>query len=207
MTILRIHFFAFVLASCILFGCKTDNSKKLHTNTTKKTQYDSKYRSLVTAILSADSVLLISHEETQEFKPRILPDWDSRDTSMNLVKWKKLHPSHTLSFFENGKINRKIIVESASLNDKNRNALVNILAEKDAKEILREIGCDEPRHSIIIYKDGNESYLDICFGCEKIHTSNDIVFDEADMNEKKWFSLKYFFQLNGLTEILKKYNE
>lgn len=151
-------------------------------------------------IQSADSVVLISHEVTLEYGVRIVPDWDKRDTSMNLQKWSKLHPP-LLKYLDKGKLNRKIIKESLSLTDSIKIKLSNILFRQVLLKKFNPTTCDEPRHSIIIYKNNKESYIDICFGCRRIHTSKDIDFSEFYMDEKKWTELEDFFKTNGLTKL------
>ena len=151
-------------------------------------------------IQSADTVLLISHEVTAEYGVKIQPDWDIRDTSMNLKKWYKENPP-LLKFFDKGKLNRKIIIENQLLVDSNKNELSKILLRGVQKKSLTYAKCDEPRHTIIIYKNNKQSFIDICFGCRRIHTSKDIDFSEFYMDEKKWTDLENFFKTNGLTKL------
>jgi len=151
-------------------------------------------------IQSADSVVLISHEVTLEYGFRIAPDWDKSDTSMNLQKWNKLNPP-LLKYLDKGKLNRNIIVESLSLTDSIKIKLSNILLRQVLLKKFNPTKCDEPRHSIIIYKNNKESYIDICFSCRRIHTSKDIDFSEFYMDEKKWADLVDFFKANGLTKL------
>jgi hypothetical protein len=61
--------------------------------------------------------------------------------------------------------------------------------------------CDMPRHSIIIYKNDKQSYIDICFGCKRINTSNDIDFSVIDMDDEKWEDLQKFFMANGIKKL------
>ena len=151
-------------------------------------------------IKTADSIIIISHEVTAEYGARMAPDWDIRDTSMNLKKWYKLHPL-PLKFFERGKLNKKIIVESLLLVDSNKNVLSKILLRQVLIKSLTYAKCDEPRHTIIIYKNSKQTFIDICFGCRRTHTSKDIDFSEFYLDEQKWNDLENFFKANGLTKL------
>lgn len=154
-------------------------------------------------IQSADSVVLISHEVTAEYGINIVPDWDKGDTSMNFKKWHKQHPP-LLKFLDKGKLNRQIIRESLALITTNKTDLSNILLRQVIIKDVNSTKCDEPRHSIIIYRNAKQSYIDICFGCRRIHTSNDIDFSEFYMDEKKWTDLENFFKTNGLTKLFEE---
>jgi len=147
----------------------------------------------------ADSILLISHEVTAEYAA--VPD----DKPENIAKWDKSHP--VLHFLIDGKLNRKIIKEQAILIESSKLDLSQILLRKVNTKKWVPTKCDEPRHSIIIYAKTNMSFIDICFSCRRIHTSKDIHFDEFNMDEKKWIDLEIFFKANGLTKIIKEYNE
>jgi hypothetical protein len=163
-------------------------------------------KSLQQKIQLADSVVLISHELTAEYGIKIVPYWDKRDVSMNLKKWNKLHPP-LLKYLYKGKLNRKIIKESLALTTSNKISLSNILFRQVLLKSFNPSNCDEPRHSIMIYKDNKESYIDICFGCRRINTSKDIDFSEFYIDEKKWNDLEDFFKINGLTKLFIQHND
>ena len=154
-------------------------------------------------IISADSVIIFSHDVTAEYYSEEAPDWNIKDTSMNLEKWKALHPKPT-RFFENGKINRKIVKEYIVLNDSTKSNLISILYKPLQSNKIKIIKCDEPRHTIVIYNKNKESFLDICFTCLRIHTSKDIRFDEYNLDDIKWVELEQFFKTNGLTKFFEK---
>jgi hypothetical protein len=126
---------------------------------------------------AADFIVLISHTIAEEYAPKEVPDWDVRDNSMNLEKWKALHPV-ALKFLINGKLNRQVIRESVSLNDSSKLRLSNILLRKVLLNHWTPANCDQPQHAIIFYKNNNELYIDICFSCHRIHSSKDIDFNE-----------------------------
>jgi len=169
-------------------------------------QTNQNIKSIQQKIQSADSVVLISHDVTTEYGIKIVPDWDKRDTSMNLKKWNKLHPP-LFKYLVKGKLNRKIIKESLALTSDNKTNLSNILLRQVLLKSFNPTTCEEPRHSVIIYKNNKQSYIDICFGCRRIHTSKDIEFSEFYMDEKKWTDLEDFFKGNGLTELFVERND
>jgi hypothetical protein len=152
---------------------------------------------LKSKISAADSVVLISHTITDEHAPKVVPDWDVRDTSINLKKWEVLHPAAP-KFLVNGKLNKQIIIESASLNDSGKLNLSSILLRQVNLKHWAPAKCDIPQHSVILYKGNHQSFIDICFGCKRIHPSKDIAFDEINMDEKKWEALLAFFKSNGI---------
>jgi hypothetical protein len=150
---------------------------------------------IIQRISQADSVVLISHILTREFGPII-----KYDTEVGGKKSKPRSPQRP-PFLKNGKINRKIIVEATSLTSAGRLNLITILSRK---EILREIKmmqCDLPRHSIIIYKNNKQSYIDICFSCKRINTSKDIEFSEIGFDEEKWEDLQKYFMASGIKKL------
>lgn len=144
----------------------------------------------------ADSVLLISHEITFGFA--VTEDKPIGDKSKELPAPK---------YFIKGKLNGRIINEQALLTDTAKLTLTKILVRQVLKKKWTPSTCDQPRHSIIVYKNNKQSYIDICFGCRRVHTSKDIDFSEFYMDEKKWEQLKNFFKNNGLTQVFNEYNE
>jgi hypothetical protein len=151
-------------------------------------------------ILEADSVVLISHNLTRGFGPIIKPDYEKGTKKVDLKTWNKLHPPLPL-FLINGKVNRKIFLEKSNLKDSGKNILIKILLRKKISREVKVMMCDMPRHSIIIYKNYKQSYIDICFGCMRIHTSIDIQFSETDMDDEKWEDLQKFFMVNGIKKL------
>ena len=89
--------------------------------------------------------------------------------------------------------------------DTNKNKFIEILTKSPKNENSNKISCDLPQHSIIIYKNGKQSFIDICFMCKKIHVSQDIDFSEKDFDDEKWNQLKVFFQNAGINENYNNY--
>ena len=145
-------------------------------------------------LLSADSIVLISHVLTAGFAPKIVRDIDARDTKKRTVQNEIQHPQ----YLKNGKINSAIVKQRKVISK----AEIAELSQIFRVEVVKETNlykCDMPHHSIIIYKKGVQSYIDICFACKRIHTSNDIALAEADLTDNKWEKLKSFFKKFGLT--------
>jgi len=170
-----------LLFSNILVGQKTNNAKLLKQ-----------------IIEKADSVILISHDLTIEYLPKVIPDWDKSDTSMNLEKWEKNPIRH--NFIVNNKINRKIFQEYVLLDKVDKTTLSNILGRQVNLSKIEKSKCFEPRHTIILYTKDKESYIDICFTCSELQTSTDLLFDESNIDKRKWLELERFFKTKQITK-------
>lgn len=162
-------------------------------------QKDNSPKTIKSKLQNADSIILISHLLTEEYAKTVY-DWDVRDTSMTLEKAKEASPAGH-KFIENGRINGAIILESSRVYN-SKDSLIRILTRPPKFEDINKISCDLPQHTIIIYRNGIQSYLDICFTCKKIHASADITFSEVDFDDDKWIQLKHFFQNSGITKEL-----
>ena len=144
-------------------------------------------------ILSADSIVLISHVLTVEFAPKIVEDWDKTKKRPPVKKYAP-YPK----YLKNEKINSAIIKQRKAISKLEMNELSEIFTFEKVIEI-NQIKCDMPHHSIIIFKNNDQSYIDVCFGCKRVNTSKDINITEADFTENKWQKLKAFFNKHGLT--------
>jgi hypothetical protein len=120
---------------------------------------------------------------------------------MNLKKWYKLNPPKP-PFLINGRINKKIVIERYKLTNQDKEGINNIFLRQVNLDTVQMIKCDQPAHSILLYHDKKLSYIDICFGCKKIHTSNNINLDESNFDDQKWNELKYYFKSKGLEKLL-----
>jgi hypothetical protein len=143
-------------------------------------------------ILSADSIVLISHVLTKEFAPKITEDWD---------KTKKRPPAKETfypKYLKKGKINQAIIKQRKRILKTEVAEISNIFKYEIAEE-KNQVKCDWPHHSILIYKNKSLSYIDLCLDCKQINTSKDIALSEADLTDNKWENLKLFFKKHGLT--------
>ena len=136
---------------------------------------------------------MISHLLTAEFAPKIVEDWD---------KTKKRPPikknTGYLKYLKNRKVNPVIIKQRKAISKSEMTDLSEIFTLEKAVEI-NQSKCDMPHHSILIFKNNVQSYIDICFYCKRIHTSKDIDLYGTDFTDNKWETLKLFFKKKGLT--------
>ena len=77
--------------------------------------------------------------------------------------------------------------------------MIEVLTRKPLKEQIAVSGCFDPHHAIFIFKEGQISYLDICFTCRGLVVSDDISVSYEDFDQKKWEELHEFIQQLGLT--------
>jgi len=148
--------------------------------------------SLILKLQHADSIKLISHKITEGYA--VTPE---TPIGKPFIKDSSIYP-----FLINNKVNPKVIIESKTLNKVYRKKLVKIF-ERDVWLTKVLANCDEPQHSILIYKKNKLSYIDICFGCRRIHTSKDIDFSESNMDLQRWEDILRFFKSNSLNKLLK----
>ncbi|MGI4870287.1 MAG: hypothetical protein ACRYFX_03805 [Janthinobacterium lividum] len=113
---------------------------------------------LITKLQRADSVILVSHLNTNE-----LP---AADTSGHILP----HPKLLVA----GKPNYSIAKERRSLTIVQRMELGRILIRPIKQIILKEGRCFMPHHAIFIIKNGRTSYIDICFDCSRSMSSDDL---------------------------------
>jgi len=154
---------------------------------------ETNYRtSLIIKLQRADSIKLISHRITEGYA--VTPE-----TSIGkpIIKDTSIYP-----LLINDKINPKVIIESKTLSKAYRNKLVRIF-DRDVWQTKMFANCDEPQHSILIYKNNKLSYIDICFGCRRIHTSKDIDFSESNMELQRWDDILLFFKSNSLNKLIR----
>ena len=140
-------------------------------------QNQANMNSLKEKLLTADSVSIISH------KP--------------LEKYKKYEGIYSFPLLDKGKPNDKIIQEKKILTTDNINELSEILS-KVPGEVAKIATCFTPHHAIFISKDNFTSYINICFTCQRIETSENISFRNSDFDDNKWELLKMFFKNSGI---------
>ncbi|MEO6233326.1 MAG: hypothetical protein ABJB11_18625 [Ferruginibacter sp.] len=131
-------------------------------------------------IEQADSILLVSHEDTQGIS--LVNDLGK---SIPLPK-----------LIVSNKPNYKIFKESHLLSNQEKDTLIRILQRpfKDREIVIGK--CFVPHHTIFIFKNGKTSYIDICFECLGFETSADLKELYAFDNQK-WTELEnYFIKLN-----------
>jgi len=137
---------------------------------------------------TADSVVLISHIVTKE---HALKD-EGLANGQNVPKE---HPP----FLINNQINPFIIKERAKLAKAEVHELGRLFRLPVKKSNIGYLSlCFAPRNSILIYKEGRLSYIDLCFTCRGIATSEDLELNEHYFNESKWVKLRNYFQTKGI---------
>ena len=92
------------------------------------------------------------------------------------------------TYLKNGKINPAIIKQRKAISKTETIELSQTLASEKVEEI-NQTKCNMPHHTIIIYKNNSQSYIDLCFYCKKLNTSKDITLTEGVLmiiNGKDW---------------------
>lgn len=153
---------------------------------------------LAEMIATADSVVLISHVLTAEHSPKPLLDYKIGDT-VTQKEAKKYETLEAPTLLIDGKINEAIIVERKSLESNSKKELTAILISKTIDKEYNKRQCDMPHHTIVIYTNNTQSYIDICFACLTVHTSKDIKFSVMNMSLQQWRGLIEFFKTQGFT--------
>ena len=129
-------------------------------------------------IIKADSIFLISHKVSKEYQG---------------VSDDKSEKAPTLLLYDD--INPNILISKILFTDKKY--LSDLLHVKDGIYKHVSATCDYPQNSILIYTNGKLSYIDICFQCQRIHTSEDlkniVVFDQ-----KRFRKVEALFKSNNL---------
>ncbi len=127
-------------------------------------------------IQQADSILLVSHEDTQGIT---LVDDSGKEISLpNLIIGHKP--------------NYKIFKERLLINNQEKDTLIKIL-QRPFNDSEVEVGkCFMPHHTIFIFKNGKTSYIDICFTCLGFETSDDLKRLYA-FDRQKWTELEEYF--------------
>jgi hypothetical protein len=127
------------------------------------------------ALAQADSVVLVSHLTTYV-----------RISSEN---GKAPAPRYITT---GGVPNYSIIKESFRLSRPETDSLFKLLTAPNTDSEHNEIMCFLPHHAILIFKKGKCSFLDICFGCQKIINSPNVLF-KYRLSQQGWKDLKAFF--------------
>lgn len=155
--------------------------------------------SLESKIINADKIEIVSHEDLF-----VLFKYKSEKYKNNYLKYRKDYLKYEKNccrtIVENGKPNKSIIKERIKLDQKAIKELLLVLNnQKDKDSSAQPHSCFEPHHAVLIYKNGNCSYLDICFGCLVYAVSEDIIVGENFMiAEEDWKNLELFFKNRGV---------
>lgn len=141
---------------------------------------DNVFNNLSRVLDSADSVILISHVETGD----VVLMKDNKQINMPLLN--------------NNKVNYAIVKKGKTLNRNEIDNLKLILVSLNNDSLLRWSPCFMPRHAILIKKQDKFSFIEICFTCNSVYSSDDLNFDHRYFSQQKWKDLESFFFKKGL---------
>lgn len=125
---------------------------------------------------NADTVLLVSHEVTAG-----IAIIDSVGKNIPLPK-----------LLIDEKPNYSIFKEQKVLSGAQLDTFINIFTRPFESRTIEMGKCFMPHHAILIIKNGNTSYVDICFGCQRFDTSKDMQTLYA-LDNRKWTEIYDFF--------------
>jgi hypothetical protein len=128
---------------------------------------------------NADSVLLVSHEDTEGVV--IVDDAGNRSPPPRLII--------------KGKPNSEIIKERQIVCGKQLDELIQII-NRPIKSGSWVGKCYMPHHTIFLFKNGELSYIDVCFSCRKFETSRDLK-KIYQFDDRKWDELEKLFARLG----------
>jgi hypothetical protein len=135
---------------------------------------------LLVKLKNADTVLLVSHEVTAGI---LLVD-----SAGNRIPLPKL--------LVGGRPNYSIVKEQQVLSGAQLDTFIKIFARPFQSRTIEMAKCYMPHHAVFLIKNGNTSYVDICFGCHRFETSKDMQRLYA-FDNRKWIELEEFFMKLG----------
>jgi len=138
---------------------------------------------LKTQLLSADSVIIVSHEAT---------------AGIGLVDEKTGKHLPPPKLIVNGRLNETILHEKWVLKNTSIQRLSSIITRPFQDSVIERGMCFIPHHAVVIFKKRKTSFVDICFGCRGIETSRDIKMTAWDIDFRKWEELRDFFKQHGM---------
>jgi len=94
------------------------------------------------------------------------------------------------------KINKKILREQIVLTENDIDTLTQILLMPTNDSDVIYARCYYPHHAILIISKGKISYIDLCFHCFSLSTSEDLKLIEG-YDEPKWEALLSFYKKLG----------
>ena len=129
---------------------------------------------------NADSILFVSHDDTQGVA--II------DSAGNKIPLPEL--------IINKNPNYKIIKERQIISGQQLDTLIHILDRPFRSKTVEGSECYMPHHTIYIFKNGELSYIDLCFWCRGFETSEDLN-KIYKFDNRKWKELENFFKRLG----------
>ncbi|MFT3796131.1 hypothetical protein [Flavobacterium sp.] len=144
---------------------------------------------LVKAIQESEKVLLISHEDY-----RLIIEQPGNSTIIDR------------ELFKDGLPNAEIIQQQIELNPKLKSELADVISYQKNTTDEEGVDCFWPHHSILLYRQGKWSYVDLCFSCDHYAHSPDLIIrkDEFLVTYEQWRTLENFFRKLQLDYKLQK---
>ena len=162
----------FLVLICVT-SCVPKNSEK--GSEELKRPSEKKVSSLKAQLESADTILLVTHEQT--YGPVLNKKTKKYEEAKRLVL--------------NNTINQKVIQEIKLIEGADRDLLSSILTQEIKGSPIILATCFEPHHAIILIKKKSVSYLEICFSCGGVST-DELDISSADFDNDKWDRLYKF---------------
>jgi len=163
----------FFLLGLVFFSCNQSVDKQVQINNTKSIIDSQREVNLLVRdkLKNADSIVLISHQGNifDSIKGEVLPEM--------LIK---------------GRINKSIITEQIKISNKAINVLADIIALPTNYDSIALYKCFDPHHTIFIYNNKKISYIDMCFECWGLRTSEDLK-EIRGYELYKWHRIENFF--------------
>jgi hypothetical protein len=147
----------------------------LHTSNASAQKQLTKIKSM---LLNADSILLTSHIAPSAI---IMENEDPNDRKLVI----------------NDSINTKFIKERKLIDKTTILQLASLITKPFRDDVIYEGRCFIPHHTIYVFKNRLISYIDICFHCQEIMCSEDIIFPQEDFDQLTWKNLEKFFLRQG----------
>lgn len=142
-----------------------------------------KSKTVKDAILKADTILIVSHNLTEQ---RIMEDKNGGRV--------RISPPIVLR----GRPNKKIIHETVLLDENLKKELIRILTQPNNDGETKSMQCFLPHHSILLIKGGKTSYIELCFACQNLSASSGIGITDIKYPTIMWTQLESFFKSQNI---------
>jgi hypothetical protein len=132
--------------------------------------------------------------------PMILQQADSLQiTSHSSLSVINIDGTPSPTIFVDGVPNYKIIKEVITLSKTSGKQLGNLFLFHKNLKVAKDTKCFEPHHSILIFKNGNCSYIDICFHCRNYEISTNLSITTNFLNkDDDWKKLEDFYRSKNI---------
>jgi len=130
-------------------------------------------------VLRSDSVFLVSHK------------------MLGAVITEGNRKRHT-KLIDKNKIDQSLVIKKIAIGRTDRDTLAALLTQPNMDRTIETAKCFLPAHAIVFLNKKRYSFIEICFTCQRIQTSNDITLTESDFSRNKWTEIKRFFKNKGI---------